>query len=60
MWREGGGLQIDSQAERAPGEDQLYIGSNSGRDNKFGVAGSRFLRGVAVNVYCDGEYRECQ
>ena len=32
--------------------------SNSGWDNKIGVAGSRFLRGVAVNVYCDWKYRQ--
>ena len=51
-------MQGDGQAEGAPGIDLLYIGSNSGRDNKIGVAGSRFLRGVAGTVYCDEEYEE--
>ena len=53
LWREGGGVQGDGQAEGVPEVDRLYIGSNSGWDNKIGVAGSRFLRGVAVNVICD-------
>ena len=47
---EGGGVQGDGQAEGAPGIDLLYIGRNSGWDNKIGVAGSRFLRGVAGKV----------
>ena len=51
-------MQGDGQAEGAPGEDLVYIGSNSGRYNKIGVAGSRFLRGVAGKVYCDWEYKE--
>ena len=51
-------MQGDGQAEGAPGKDQLYIGSNSGYDNKIGVAGSRFLRGVANDVYCDEKYDE--
>ena len=38
--------------------DLLYIGSNSGQKNKIGVAGSRFLRGVAGKVSCDEEYKE--
>ena len=50
-------MQSDDQAGGAP-EDKLYIGSNSGWDNKIGVAGSRFLRGVADNIYCDEEYEE--
>ena len=58
FWREGGGVQGDGQAEGAPGIYQLYIGSNSGLDNKIGVAGFRFLRGVAGNVYCDEEHEE--
>ena len=58
LWREGGGVQGDGQAEGAPGVDHLYIGSNSGFDNKIEVAGSRFLRGVAGKVNCDEEYRE--
>ena len=48
-------VQGDSQAEGAPEVDKLYIGSNSGQNNKIGVAGSRFLRGVASEVYCDEE-----
>ena len=48
----------DGQAEGASGMDLLYIGSNSGRNNKIGVTGSRFLRGVADNVKCDLEYEE--
>ena len=51
-------MQGDGQAKGAPGKALMYIGSNSGRDNKIGVAGSRFLRGVAGKVYCDGEYQE--
>ena len=51
-------MQGDGQAEGAPRMDLLYIGSNSGYDNKIGVAGSRFLRGVAGKVTCDGEYDE--
>ena len=58
MWREGGRVQGDGQAAEAPGEDLLYIGSNSGSSNNIGVAGSRFLRGVAGNVYCDENYEE--
>ena len=58
MWLEGGGEQGDGQAEGAPGVDLLYFGSNSGWSNKIGMAGSRFLRGVADNVYCNGEYDE--
>ena len=46
-------MQGDGQAEGAPGMDLLYIGSNSGRDDKIGVAGSRFLREVAGTVDCD-------
>ena len=46
-------MQGDVQVERAPGIDQMYIGSNSGYDNKIGVAGSRFLRGVVGVVNCD-------
>ena len=49
---------MQGQAEGAPGVDRLYIGSNSGGDNKIGVAGSRFLRGVAGKVYYDEEYEE--
>ena len=51
-------MQGDGQAEGALGTDQLYIGSNSGFDNKIGVTGSRFLRGVADEVSCDWEYWE--
>ena len=51
-------MQGDGQVEGAPTIDRLYIGSNSGRDNKIGVAGSRFLRGVTGTVDCDGEYKE--
>ena len=51
-------MQGDGQAEGAPGKDQLYIGSNSGLSNKIGVTGSRFLRGVADDVYCEGEYQK--
>ena len=51
-------MQGDGQAEGAPRVDQLYIGSKSGRFNTIGVAGSRFLRGVAGKVYCDREYQE--
>ena len=51
-------MQGDGQAEGTPGIDQLYIGSNSGRINKIGVAGSRFLRGVAGTVYYDWKYQE--
>ena len=51
-------MQGDGQAAGAPGVDQLYIGSKSGFKNKIGVAGSRFLRGVADEVTCDGEYYE--
>ena len=58
LWREGGGVQGNCQAAGAPGIDLLYIGSNSGRYNEIGVAGSRFLRGVAGEVDCDGEYEE--
>ena len=50
-------MQGDGQAG-APGMDQLYFGSNSGLYNKIGVAGSRFLRGVADEVTCNGEYDE--
>ena len=53
-------MQVDDQTEGAPAVDQLYIGSNSGWDNKIGVAGSRFLRGVASKVYCYKEYQESQ
>ena len=49
-------MQGDGQAEGAPGMDRLYIVSNSGRNNKIGVAGSRFLRGVAGFVNCDEDY----
>ena len=38
--------------------DQLYIGSNAGWNNKIGVAGYRFLRGVAGNVNCEWKYKE--
>ena len=58
MWREGGRLQGDDQAEGAPGADLVYIGSNSGLYNKIEVAGSRFLSGVAGTVGCDKEYEE--
>ena len=51
-------MQGDGQAEVAPGMDHLYIGCNSGYGNKIGVAGSRFLRGVAGTVYCDEKYEE--
>ena len=51
-------MQGDGQAEGAPGIDQLYTGSNSGLNNKIGVAGSRFLRRVAGKVICNGEYDE--
>ena len=51
-------MQGDGQAEGSPGIYQLYIGSNSGTDNKIGVAGSRFLRGVTGFVDCDWEYIE--
>ena len=36
--------------------ERLYckVGSNSGYSNKIGVAGSRFLRGVAGKAYCNG------
>ena len=51
-------MQGDDQAEGALGTDLVYIGSNSGYDNKIGVTGSRFLRGVAGKVYCDKEYDE--
>ena len=51
-------MQGDGQAVGAPGVDLVYIGSNSGQNNKIGVAGSRFLRGVASRVNCDGEYEE--
>ena len=51
-------MQGDGQAEGAPGTDQLYIGSNSGRYNKIGVIGSRFQRGVAGTIYCDEKYEE--
>ena len=51
-------MQGDGQAEGAPGMDQLYIGSNSGWDNKIGLVGSRFLRGVTDNINCDLEYYE--
>ena len=51
-------MQGDGQAEGAPGADLVYIVSNSGRNNKIGVAGSRFLRGVAGKVYRDGEYED--
>ena len=40
--------------------DQLYIVSNSGWNNKIGVAGFRFLRRVAGKVYCVWEYKEWQ
>ena len=51
-------MQGDDQAEGAPGIDQLYIGSNSGKSNYIRVTGSRFLRGVADEVSCDWEYWE--
>ena len=51
-------MQGDGQAAGAHEMDQLYIDSNSGRDNKIGVSGSRFLRGVADEVNCEGEYKE--
>ena len=51
-------MQGHGQAGGAPGVDLLFFGSNSGGDNKIGVAGSRFLRGVAGKVYCDEEYDE--
>ena len=51
-------MQGDGQAEGAPGVDQLYIGSNPGYGNKIGVAGSRFLRGVADIIYYDSESDE--
>ena len=51
-------MQGDAQAAGAPGVDRLYIGSNSGYNNEIGVAGSRFLRGVAGTVYCNEEYKE--
>ena len=51
-------MQSDGQVEGASGIDILYIGCNSGWNNKIGMAGSRFLRGVADNVYCDGKYQE--
>ena len=51
-------MQGDGQAEGAPGTDLLYIVSNSGFDNKIGVAGSRFLKGVAGKVNCDWEFKE--
>ena len=43
-------MQGDDQTEGAHRVDLVYIGSNSGRFNKIGVAGSRFLRGVADEV----------
>ena len=51
-------MQGDGQAKGAPGMDRLYIGSNSGRYNEIGVAGSRFLRGVADEIICDLECDE--
>ena len=51
-------MQGDGKVVGAPGVDQLYIGSNSGFDNKIGVTGSRFLRGVAETVNCDGKYED--
>ena len=60
LWCEGGGVQGDGQAAGAPGRDQLYICGNSGRFNKIGLTGSRFLRGVAGKVICDWEYQEWQ
>ena len=48
-------MQGDDQEAGAPAIDLLYIGSNSGRDNKIGVAGFRFLRGVVGYVNCDWE-----
>ena len=51
-------MQGDGQAKGATGVDQLYIGSNLGRYNKIGVAGSRFLKGVADKVDFDREYKK--
>ena len=51
-------MQGDGQAVGVPGVDQLYIVSNLGWDNKIGVAGSRFLRGVADEVKCDWQYKK--
>ena len=51
-------MQGDDQAEESPAIDKLYIGNNSGWYNKIGVAGSRFLRGVAGKVDCDEDYEE--
>ena len=53
-------MQGDGQAAGAPGMDLLYISSKSGFNNKIGMAGFRFLRGVADHVYCDEEYEESQ
>ena len=46
-------MQGDCPAVGEPGVDEMYIISNSGIDNKIGVAGSRFLWGVARYVNCD-------
>ena len=51
-------MQGDGQTVEAPEMDQLYIGSNSGYDNKIGVPASCFLRGIADKVYCKEEYEE--
>ena len=51
-------MQGDGQVEGAPGIDRLYISSNPGQYNKIGMAGSRFLRGVAGTVSCDWEYKK--
>ena len=51
-------MQGDGQAAEAPGMDHLYNGSNSGWDNYIRVTGFRFLRGVADEVSCDGEYKK--
>ena len=53
-------MQGNDQAEGAPEVDLLYIGSKSGLSNKIGVAGSRFLKGVADNVFCNVEYKKSQ
>ena len=51
-------MQGDGQVAETPEIDLLFIGSNLGKESKIGVAGSRFLRGIAGQVDCDRKYKK--
>ena len=51
-------MPIDGKTQEIPQTTLLYFCCKLGQYNKIGVAGSRFLRGVAKFVDCDEEYQE--